>query len=724
MGDNQIDFEFVIESSEMRDLVYKDFILEYIVNYGIHVRFIKGKISVEEYCNILENIQESLLNMGSDLVLSQFLEGNNEKIEYMTIYPNKYIIDNLNIGVKIDEVYKGISCKDNLNFVWLSSSYCYVKNEYLRLRNAALKRIQERIKGEIINTEKDSEQYDIVFIYANRIKSTISVPFPPIAPYYLNTLVKSYGFSSKVIQCTENNFKAEFEKIKDKTKIIGFYCACNNQIIVTNIVRYIKKVNSNIITIVGGPQASVLNENFFVQTNNDIVTEGEGEGATIDLLNYYIHGKGNLENIGNIKYYENDKLFINPQREIITNLNELPFARIKRKDISKYNETHRIFVLTGRGCPNRCTFCYEGANARKVRYRTMRCVFDEINYLLSEFPLANVIHILDDTFTCMPSRVYEFCEEMIKIRKKRKVDWVCEVHINTLYNKPELLKKMVESGMKGFQIGLESGSDIVLNAYKKNTTAKMIYDFIDMCSKISDEIFIEGNIIIGGPFESKETIERSLEICKYLLYRGRGMVELNSLCFYPLPNTDITNHPEKYGLEILWDEVDSSILAMANVVTCSEYLSKREIEEQKELFERAIQEKYTYETFRMSKKQIMKFWNAAINQFMIGSRWGAVLNRYEHFVNYAISQTFDSPEMIKYSQDIYPVRTFDDLQYLDVISKDADMYFDEIDRNILRYCTGKYTVLQIASKLMLEVNIMEEKIEFLSSQCLLYYSLF
>ena len=96
----------------------------------------------------------------------------------------------------------------------------------------------------------------------------------------------------------------------------------------------------------------------------------------------------------------------------------------------------------------------------------------------------------------------------------------------------------------------------------------MIRKFIDTCAGLeAKDFFIEGNIIIGGPFESIETIEESLNLCKYLIEKGRGIVELNTLCFCPLPNTDIANHPHRYGLTIHWDEVDSSILAMSSTVT-------------------------------------------------------------------------------------------------------------------------------------------------------------
>lgn len=729
--DHSLDFDCVISDKALEDFDTRKQIANIINEKHIFVRIMKESLSVNKFFNTVRLLQEELYECGSNqfLYILDNRDYSNKEKECRIIAPNEYILKLYGETFDLDNTI--FDCQVEINsqmpsFYLLESVSCYSNNGLSHLKNIAINKLQNRImlnqsRNKVLNA--NDSVYDVVFIYANRFRSTVSVPFPPIGLYYLNTLAQTNGFKSKVIECTENSFIEDFNAFAGKTKVVGFYCACNNEVLVTNIISYIKK-NSNIKVIVGGPQTPSLNEQFFLRSMADVAVVGEGEGALIDLLKYYIHDIGDLYNIANLKYLNNGILCVTPQREIIKNLDLYPFAKLKRSDISKYNSLHRIFILTGRGCPNRCTFCYEGANARKVRYRSMQCVFNEIKYLLDEFPTAKVLHVLDDTFTCDQKRVYEFCDNMRKIRENRKIDWVCEVHINTVWDKPELLKYMLDSGMRGFQIGLESGSDMVLKSYKKNTTSKMIKSFIDTCAMLQRNFFIEGNIIFGGPFESIKTINESLDICKYLISKGKGIVELNTLCFSPLPNTDITNYPEKYGLKIHWEEVDSSILAMSSVVTSSEFLTKEEIETEKRRIDKDIEEKYIYETLRLSPNQVMNFWNKNINQFVIGSRWGAILNRYEHFNNYALSVTFDKVKIIEYSPYVFPIRTFEKIEYVDQTFTQYDIEFSDTEKQILKMCTGRYNIIEIGTKLCIPFEKLEEILNRLTQKCLVYYSLF
>ncbi len=634
------------------------------------------------------------------------------------------------------DFYKQLKCEDkieieinqdNESYFLLSSVAAVNKSAFQYIRSNAIKRIQSKIlqMSSLGKQQKEepNNNYDVIFVYANRIRGIAVASFLPGAPYYLSTIAIENGFSSKVIECSENSFEEEFSKIKEKVKVVGFYCACDNEIMVTNMIKYVKSISPDIVVIVGGPQAVVLNENFFIQSKADIVSVGEGEQTTIELLEHYINGNGAIEDIKGIKYYVNDKLCKTEDREPIKDLDDYPFAKPRRKDIAKYNDPSRIFVLTGRGCPNRCTFCYEGANSRKLRYRSMDRVFEEIGYLLNEFPLANKLHILDDTFTCNQTRVYDFCDRIREVRKKRNIGWFCEVHINTVYNKPELLRYMVDSGLRGFQIGLESGSNEVLKSYKKNTTSQMIKSFIDMCSSIVDGSFcIEGNIIFGGPFESKRTIQESMDLCKYILEKGRGIFELNTCCFSPLPNTDITLNPQKYGLEISNEDLETTIRATSQIVTSSQFLSKDEIRSEKEKFDNVIDTIYSYQTLRLTTEQVLSLWNKNTNSFNFKSRWGMKLNSLEHFVNFAMAMTFDNPKPLHFDANVYPIRTFESMQYLKDVFESNGFVFSERQYEELKLSNGRFDIQQLSEHFETTIEQIKDDFEQLNQLCLVYYS--
>lgn len=726
---DEFKYEFVINSDILLDDEICTTVAGIVNESKENIRIVCENKAFEEHIKLLEKLQNNLFMIGSDLVLNELSEKSLKSIDYVMLQPDKKLIEKFGLSKMDDEkYYTGVATNKNAFFYWFPETESFKVNDYLRVKNAAANRIKTMLGGTKPNNSKELEEqnYDMVFVYSSRSIDMTALPFVPTTPYYLASLVENAGFRAKVMQCNEKTFLNEYNKIKNKTQIFGFYCSCNNESLVANMIKYIKKDNENAITVVGGPQAIALDEAFFKATRNDIVTEGEGEGATIDLLEYYVHGKGCLDEIGNIKFIKNGLLIRNPQREVIMNLDEYPYAKVKRSEVGKYNDTSRVLVLTGRGCPNRCTFCYEGANARVVRFRSMDSVFEEINYWLAEFPLANTVQVLDDTFTCMPKRVEEFCERMTQLREKRNIMWICEVHINTIWDKPELLRKMLLSGCRSFQIGLESGSDRILMAYKKNTTNERIRKFIDMVVGVTKELSIdylvvEGNIIIGGPFESKETIKESLDLCKYMVEKGRGIMTISSVCFSPLPNTDITNNPDKYGLTILWDDVDKSLYAMNDTVTCSEYLSKEEIENEKKLFDTELQKKVNYEVFRLTKSQLAANWLNNIGLYNDATIWGRTLNKYEHYINYA--KFLNGGNKISIEPDVYPIRMMSDVKYLDKISEDADIDFSDMEKKIISYCTGKYSIAEIARKVDCTLEYALEKIKYFDSMCLVQVSI-
>lgn len=695
--------------------------------YDFEIRISKHVGSVYKFMNDLNTFQEKLLSRECEIILKPLsipFKSDCKDMHCKFINLSSAMIQDFSVSLcnkSIGSDVETIVAASSVEYTLLPDVVGNDRGAYLYLREKALKRISDRILSQ--KHVASSEQKDLILVYADRLRNRMSAPYPPIGLYYLKAVVRKAGYTCEVVECNECNFKSIYEKhIANGCKVVGFYCACNNEYLVSNMIKYIKR-NSSIPVIIGGPQTFSMGEEFIKSTNVDIISLGEGEETTVELLNYYIKNEGDLRSIRNVRCLINGQYYDNPLREIIMDLDALPFAKIKHTDIVQNNTIGRIFVLTGRGCPNRCTFCFEGANSRKVRYRSMQNVFEEINYLLNEFPLAGLLHVLDDTFTCNEKRVRDFCSRMKEIRKTRKIEWVCEAHINTIYNKPDLLQTMIDSGLKGFQIGLESGNDEVLKAYRKNTNVAMIKEFINMCASVSNEVFIEGNIIIGGPFESKETINDSYNLCKYLITHGRGMVELQALSFVPLPNTDITLNPEKYGLKIMWDKMDTSTLAMLDIVTESQHLTCEELQKEKDKFNDGLSTCYLKETLKLSSNQIMRFWNAQSNQFVSSSKWGAALNNFEHFRNYALLEFYNSIKPIDDFSKLIPIRTFESTSYINKLVQEYNYFLSELDNKILLYSNGKYNTEDISRILSVDSFQLKQRIDDLGSKCLLRMSL-
>jgi hypothetical protein len=187
---------------------------------------------------------------------------------------------------------------------------------------------------------------------------------------------------------------------------------------------------------------------------------------------------------------------------------------------------------------------------RKLRLRSVPSVLREVETILTTEPQINYIAFLDDTFTSSRQRILELCQGFKQLQQKKKFGWFCEGHVTLLAKHPELLAEMVEAGLVRLQIGIESGVQKILNAYGKNITPNEIETVVRASAEAGLHQVL-GFFLIGGPFESEQTLEQNKAFADRLIQMAPGVISLgpSALMFYP--DTAISRCPEKYGLRVL-----------------------------------------------------------------------------------------------------------------------------------------------------------------------------
>lgn len=153
---------------------------------------------------------------------------------------------------------------------------------------------------------------------------------------------------------------------ENKPRIIGFYCDFNNVHWVKTFAQEVKKRYPEVTLLAGGPQTSGMDAEFLKETAIEAACIGEGEETMLELMEYFIKKKGALELIQGIIYLDqNGSLVETPSRKPPEDLDDIPWPDITLTN--DYKHYGLLPILTGRGCPFGCTFCYEGANAKRVR---------------------------------------------------------------------------------------------------------------------------------------------------------------------------------------------------------------------------------------------------------------------------------------------------------------------------------------------------------------------
>jgi len=281
------------------------------------------------------------------------------------------------------------------------------------------------------------------------------------------------------------------------------------------IAEIVKQVDQKIIVVIGGAHSNVVPAYPLKYDCFDISVYGEGERTVVELWDRIEKGES-YEAIKGIVFRRKDGISINPRRELIENLDELPFPARHLFPMNKYSREDSLPVSpvypigTSRGCPFSCAFCSNNVVfGRKYRFRSSESVVNEIELLINEYN-AKGIYFREDLFTVNEKRVMALCDE---IRKGGlDFDWECESRVNTINE--EMLTAMKGSGCKLIWFGVESGSQRILDDLNKQITLSQIREAYRLCQRVG--IKAGASFMIGVPGETIDDVQNTIALAEEL----------------------------------------------------------------------------------------------------------------------------------------------------------------------------------------------------------------
>ena len=356
---------------------------------------------------------------------------------------------------------------------------------------------------------------------------------PPLGLAYIASYIKKHSTHDiKIIDPL-------FQEIDYTADVYGIYITITMFSDALKIAEQIKEKNKNALVVAGGPNTTILPEETLKNPNIDVISIGEGELTFLDIVN----NKDNLKKVKGIWYKENGKIVKNPSREPIKNLDFLPFPAFESLPMEKYikmwfqldgvklKNIRGTNIITSRGCPYNCSFCQPTLRTifgNKIRTRSAKNIIEEIIYLKKIFNI-NSISFEDDTFIFDKKRIYELCDLIIK--NNLEINWICNVRANLV--EESLLKKMKEAGLKKVAIGIESGSQRILDQiYHKQITLEQIRNAVHIIKKLG--LKCRGYFMMGAPTETTAEINQTIELAKNLPL-DEAMFSITT----PLPHTQL-----------------------------------------------------------------------------------------------------------------------------------------------------------------------------------------
>jgi len=310
------------------------------------------------------------------------------------------------------------------------------------------------------------------------------------------------------------------------------------------VVETIKSIDRNIITIGGGPHCSSFPEETLEDSSLDIVVIGEGDITIKEIV-----GNKNLLKIKGIAYKRNGKIFVNEKRELIKNLDYLPFPAYNLYQIEKYRVPSAIarknpvaWVETSRGCPYECIYCNKSCFGRIFRFKSPERVVSEF-IKIKELGFRE-IHLTDDGFTTDINRAKKICNLLIE--KRVNILWSTITGIRVDRVDLELLKKMKLAGCYRVYFGIESGNQEILNRIKKEISLGQVKLAVKWAKEAGLEV--AGYFMIGLPGETKKTMQDTIDFAESL---NLDLAKISITI--PLPATELFNELDRQKLIKTYD---------------------------------------------------------------------------------------------------------------------------------------------------------------------------
>lgn len=331
---------------------------------------------------------------------------------------------------------------------------------------------------------------------------------------------------AKALELSYDQMIEEIKEIKPDMAVFGDLLHSTGGLAViwhfNETARLIKEVLPETITVMGGLWYSALyDETMQLNPQIDYILIGEGELTIEDLINNIKEKTKDFKDIpGLVSRDGNGQIVAGPHRSLIRDLNTLPMPAYDLFPMDKYvGHTYwKPFaeLMTSRGCPGGCHFCYEWSlydpRSNKKDFTSWRGlsakrIVDELDVLHHKYG-TKVVVFQDDAFNVDAAVMKEFCEE--KIKRKNPIQWVSLGRADDWYTQKDSLPLISQAGCFMGLVGVEVESDEELRKQGKGVTMEQIKGTVDELR--NNNIASVGTVLIGLEDDDEAVIKERFRV--------------------------------------------------------------------------------------------------------------------------------------------------------------------------------------------------------------------
>ena len=387
-------------------------------------------------------------------------------------------------------------------------------------------------------------------------------PLPPTDLMYLAAIAEREGLEAKIKDYSQSgNLEQDLREFKPDYLVVNIATPSLEHDL--DAIRKAKEINPEIITIAKGAAFLTLGEKILAEHEFlDFGILGEAEETLKEILE-----EQEKTRILGIYYKENGNVKFTGNRAFIEDLDSLPFPARHLVDNSIYrrpdNNKVQATIKVERGCPFHCFFCLATpVSGAKVRRRSVENIVAEIRECVEKYNFRNFL-FLSDIFNIDKKWTMYLCQAIID--SGLKITWSANTRADTA--DLEMAKMMYKSGCRLVSIGVESGSQEMLEKMGKKITLNDVRRTVKVFKQAKIRIY--NYFVIGLPWETEETVEETIKFA----------IELNSdfISFYtatPLPGSRFYDYAKDHNL---FDKETSFESAYFYPAVNTHYLTKERV---------------------------------------------------------------------------------------------------------------------------------------------------
>jgi len=345
-------------------------------------------------------------------------------------------------------------------------------------------------------------------------------------------------------------------------------------------LKALKEAVPSIITVAGGLWYSGdWERQMRLNPTIDYIMIGEAEITMEELINNLANKEKEENEIPGLVSRQNGEIVVGPHRDLIPDLNTLPMPAYDLFPMTKYvGHTYwKPFaeLMTSRGCPGKCHFCYEWAlydsrTASKdfTSWRGLKGkrIVAELEVLEKQYGITTVV-FQDDAFNTDTQAMIEFCEE--KIRVGNKIQWVALGRADQWISQHSIMPLMKKAGLFLALTGVEVEDDMTLAKQGKGVTIAQIKQTVQILRE--NDIGSVGTVLIGLRDDDEAKIKERLRIA------GEIDPDIFALDYM----TPVPNSPDwKYGIKKGWfdpEKIDLKTWDFQHPVVPTDHLTVEEV---------------------------------------------------------------------------------------------------------------------------------------------------